>query len=117
MAQRTIIHALILLASGVLIGPVQSAVRDCADFVENAGGGQTENEAKTNALNGWMKKVEAVGMEQARWQMAADRSLQCRATGGTYSCSARARPCVVKQVAPEDWRPQLPRDVPKDRRP
>jgi len=85
-------------------------VRDCSDFVEHQGGGQTEKEAKTNALDGWMKKVEGLGMQQVRWQMAADRSLACQNAGGMYSCSARARPCVVKQVAPQDWRPQLPRD-------
>jgi hypothetical protein len=113
MVRRAIFHAVISLAFGVLISPAQSAVRDCADFVENVGGGQTEKDAKTNALGGWMKKVEAGGMKEVRWQMAADRTLECKAIGGTYSCSARARPCVIKQVAPEDWRPQHPRDVPR----
>jgi hypothetical protein len=110
MVRHAVILTLISLASGGLFGPAQSAVRDCADLVENSGGGKTEKEAKTNALDGWMTKVETLGMEQVRWQMAADRSLQCQATGGSYYCSARARPCLIKQVAPEAWRPQYPRD-------
>ena len=117
MARRAIICSLIVLASGVPIGSGYSAVRDCADFVENAGAGPTEKEAKIKALDGWTKKVETLGMAQVRWQMAADRSLRCQASGGSYDCFARARPCVIKQVAPEDWRPQYPRDVPSTRRP
>lgn len=117
MVRRPVIHTLVLLACALLVGPAQSAVRDCADFVESSGGGQTEKEAKTNALGDWMRKAETLGMTQVRWQMAADRSLQCQTAGGTYVCSARARPCAVKQVAPEDWRPQYPRDVPKGRNP
>jgi hypothetical protein len=117
MAWRAVILTLVSLAFGFSLEPATGAVRDCADFVENSGGGRTEKEAKTNALDGWMKKVEALGMEQVRWQTAADRSLQCRSVGGSYYCAARARPCVIKQVAPEDWHPQYPRDVPKDRRP
>ncbi len=117
MARRAFIYALSLLASGFLIGSAQSAVRDCAGFVENAGGGKTEKEAKINALDGWMKKVETLGMEKVRWEMAADRSLQCQSADASYYCTARARPCVIKQVAPQDWSPQYPRDVPKDRRP
>jgi hypothetical protein len=113
MARCVVIVILFTLAVGFYIGSAQSAVRDCADFVDNSGGGKTEKEAKVNALDGWMKKVEALGMEQVRWQMAADRSLQCQDAGGSYSCVARARPCIIKQVAPEDWRPQYP----KDRRP
>jgi hypothetical protein len=117
MKRRAILHILIALPLGVLNVPAQSAVRECADFVENAGEGRNEKEAKTKALDGWMKKAEALGMTQVRWQMAADRSLQCDATGGSFYCAARARPCVIKQVAPDDWRPQYPRDVPKDRYP
>jgi hypothetical protein len=110
MADRAMIALLFALAVGILAASAQSAVRDCGDFVDNSGGGKTEKEAKINALNGWMKKVEALGMEQVRWQMAADRSLECQASGGSFFCAARARPCVIKQVAPEDWRPQYPRD-------
>jgi hypothetical protein len=117
MARRAVFHALIPLAFGVLTGPVQGAVRDCADFIENTGEGKSEKDAKTAALDGWMKKVEAAGMKQVRWQMAADRSLQCDTSGGSHYCLARARPCVIKQVTPEDWRRQYPRDVPKDRYP
>ena len=113
MAGRVVFLIVVALASGFPIGPMQSAVRDCADFVDNSGGGRTENEAKANALAGWMKKVEELGMERVRWQMAADRSLQCQVADGSHYCTARARPCMIKQVAPEDWRPQHP----KDRRP
>jgi glycosyltransferase involved in cell wall biosynthesis len=110
---RTATLIMFALACGSPIGPVQSAVRDCADFVDNSGGGTTEKEAKAAALAGWMKKVEALGMAQVRWQMAADRSLQCQISGASHYCTAHGRPCVVKQVAPDDWRPQYP----KDRRP
>lgn len=113
MAHRVAVRSVIgiIACLVLLIGSARGAVRDCADFVENAGGGKTEKEAKTNALGGWMKKVEDLGMQKVQWQVAADRSLQCRASGGTYLCHARARPCVIKQVAPEGWRPQLPRDA------
>jgi hypothetical protein len=112
MIRRAGVPGFLLVACAVLLAtPAQAAVRDCADFVEHTSGGQTEKAAKTSALDGWMKKVETLGMEQVRWQMAADRSLQCTSSSaGKIQCVARARPCVVKQVAPEGWRPQYPRD-------
>jgi hypothetical protein len=108
MAGRAVFLIVVALAAVFPIEPMQSAVRDCADFVDSSAGGRTENEAKASALAGWMKKVEELGMERVRWQTAADRSLQCRLADGSYSCTARVRPCIIKQVAPDDWRPQHP---------
>jgi hypothetical protein len=110
MAWRAVRHMLMPLALGILIGPAQSAVRVCPSFVEDSGEGRTEKEAKAEALDGWMKKAEALGIKGARWQLAAGRTLQCEAWGGHYRCFARARPCTIKQVAPSNWRPQYPRD-------
>jgi hypothetical protein len=111
MIERAGVPGCLLAVCGMLlIAPAQGAVRDCADFVEHTSDGQTEKAAKTSALDGWMKKVETLGMVQVRWQTAADRSLQCASLGPKIQCVARARPCVVKQVAPEGWRPQYPRD-------
>ena len=116
MARRAVMITLVSLAFSLALEPATGAVRECADFVENSGGGQTEKEAKANALDGWTKKVEALGMKQVRWQTAADRSLQCRSVNGSYYCAARARPCVIKQVPPKNWHPEVPRDLPKDNR-
>jgi hypothetical protein len=115
MIKGLAVPGVIAIVSGLalLTAPVHAAVRACGGFIDSAGG-PTEIEARTKALDGWMNAVEALGTGPVLWEIAAERSLECDRAGGVYRCRARARPCVIKQVAPKGWTPAKRRDVFKD---
>jgi hypothetical protein len=113
MVERQVVRSLMGIVFGLLAsgGPACSAVRDCGVFIAGSGEGRTQAEATAKALDVWTQKVMTLGRVKAQWRVSVDRSLSCEAAGDAYRCHALARPCVIRQVAPEGWSPDKRRDV------
>lgn len=119
MGRRCLPAAGILLAA---IAPGEAAVRFCKEPVA----GETiqdasEKAARKRALETWTAKAKVL-LPNAIWRLAAERSITCtRIKPGLHECSARGRPCTIRQVPspggvplkrPPPHPPQLPPQVP-----
>ncbi len=52
----------LVFSATLLLDPVHAAVQTCGRFIDSSGEGETEQEAKKQTLDGWLKQVE---MQQA----------------------------------------------------
>lgn len=110
MKQLAFWNSAALLVSLLMADPGHAAVRICGNFIDSFGEGQTEKEAKKNALSSWMKSAETLGIEWTSWRLA-DGCLTCIVGGQIHRCKARARPCVIKHVPPKDWQAMRPAEA------
>jgi hypothetical protein len=82
-----------------------AAMRYCIATVVGEGVGESEIDAKREAMGAWKTQSVAAGVAHPSWRIALERSLACRASGdGGFICKAIAAPCTISQV-PLDERP------------
>lgn len=82
--------------------PGEAAVRLCQGHVTSeVTRSDSETDAKRAAIDDWTKKSRSETIEHPSWRIANYKTLKCVEMGGRYECVARARPCVLRQKAPE----------------
>jgi len=95
---RALVWALALW--GLLAEPSAAAVRRCHGMISSRiAHAATEVDARKAAMAEWLAKAAALGPGFDRWQLAADRALQCypAKAGGGFDCIAIGAPCVIQQ--------------------
>jgi hypothetical protein len=97
------------LALGAVLGsPAAAAVRVCqGQVIGGPVSGITEAVARRGALEAWLVKAKAFGVEFASWRVAAAKSVVCRpGQPSGVKCVAIGAPCRIYQKAPP--KPLLP---------
>ncbi len=90
----------LVVASVAAYAPAEAAVRLCKAPVSSGPViGETEQEARKNALDSWKFKALQHGEPYASWRLAADKLFTClpRKEGG-FECLARGAPCTIEQA-------------------
>ena len=112
MVRKALVVSLIAAISSVVVGHESSAaVRVCkAEMSSGPHLATTVGQGQKMAIDAWMQVAKVVGGDShTSWRLAISKSLSCQPTEGTkVICIARARPCVIEQVAPKDMAPIKP---------
>ena len=95
-----------LAAMLVLPSAAIAAVRECLPLLSSAPKtAKDEATAKQLALADWLEKAARLGPGYTRWQLAIDRSIDCRNSPAGILCLAVGRPCVIEQVPTQKPKP------------
>lgn len=110
MVMRRWVWASTLSVAGVMsfADGASAAVRTCkAEMSSGPHLARSVAEGQKLAITAWMQVAKVVGGEShTSWRIAVSKTLSCTPTEGSkVICIARARPCVIDQVAPKAWGP------------
>jgi hypothetical protein len=91
--RRAVAIATLALLPLAFAGSAQAYVcKNTKTQVETSGLSQAI--AKSRGRTAWAKKVKAAyGLEWSVWDIATSRSQTCEASGNTYQCVTKAKPC------------------------
>jgi hypothetical protein len=111
LAARTGLALTLLYCATV---PASAAVRNCtARLTSVAAQDGTELGAKKKAIDDWLVKAKAAGIEGATWRLAAERRLICQAVAGGGGAAGKAFECIaVGHACAISQNPSKPRETP-----